>query len=105
MSLEITQENITKILSENELTILQFSAPWCAPCRALQPIMDELSLVEGSSYTIGKVDVDESTDLALEYGIRGVPSILFIKNGDVVDRFVGLRTKNELQEKINSLLN
>jgi thioredoxin 1 len=107
MALELTEENITNVLSENKLTVLDFWAPWCGPCRMLSPIIDEIADEHSDSdkVNIGKVNVDENSDLAVKYGIRGIPSILFIKDGNVVDKFVGVKTKDEIQEKINSLMN
>lgn len=107
MALELTEENIANVLSDNKLTVVDFWAPWCGPCRILSPIIDEIADEHTGSETvnIGKVNVDENSDLAVKYGIRGIPSILFIKEGKVVDRFVGMKTKNEIQDKINSLMN
>lgn len=107
MALELTEENIANVLSDNKLTVVDFWAPWCGPCRILSPIIDEIADEHTGSETvnIGKVNVDENSDLAVKYGIRGIPSILFIKDGNVVDRFVGMKTKNEIQDKINSLMN
>jgi thioredoxin 1 len=107
MALELTEENITNVLSEKKLTVLDFWAPWCGPCRVLSPIIDEIADEHSDSdkVNIGKVNVDENSDLAHKYGIRGIPSVLFIKDGNVVDKFVGVKTKDEIQEKINSLMN
>jgi thioredoxin 1 len=107
MALELTEENIANLLSDNKLTVLDFWAPWCGPCRVLSPIIDEIAdeHTDSEKVNVAKVNVDENSDLAVKYGIRGIPSILFIKDGNVVDRFVGMKTKNEIQEKINSLMN
>ena len=107
MALELTEENIANVLSDNKLTVVDFWAPWCGPCRMLSPIIDEIADEHSDSdkVNIGKVNVDENSDLAVKYGIRGIPSILFIKDGNVVDKFVGVKTKDEIQEKINSLMN
>jgi thioredoxin 1 len=107
MVLELTKENFDNVLSDSELTVVQFSAPWCGPCRMLAPIISEIAEEHSESETlkIGKVNVDENTDLAMKYGIRGIPSILFIKEGEVIDRIVGMKAKHEIQEKINSLIN
>lgn len=107
MVLELTQDNFDNVLSNSELTVVQFSAPWCGPCRMLGPIMNEIAEEHGESETlkIGKVNVDENTNLAVKYGIRGVPSILFIKEGEVIERIVGMKAKHEIQDKINSLIN
>ena len=93
-------------MSEKELTVLDFWAPWCAPCRMLSPIIDELSKdnENNEKINIAKVNVDENKASAVKYGIRGIPTVLFIKGGNVVDRVSGLKSKAELQEKINALL-
>jgi thioredoxin 1 len=106
MTLEVTDTNIDETLSKKELTILQFSAEWCGPCKMLTPIIDQLSIEysENEKVNIGKINVDENSGLSTKYGIRGVPTILFIKDGEVVDRMVGLKNRNELIEKINTIL-
>jgi thioredoxin 1 len=106
MALEITDADIAIALSEKELTVLDFWAPWCAPCRMLSPIIDELSKdnENNEKINIAKVNVDENKASAVKYGIRGIPTVLFIKGGNVVDRVSGLKSKAELQEKINALL-
>ena len=106
MALEITDADIAIALSEKELTVLDFWAPWCAPCRMLSPIIDELSKdnENNEKINIAKVNVDENKASAVKYGIRGITTVLFIKGGNVVDRVSGLKSKAELQEKINALL-
>jgi thioredoxin 1 len=106
MTLEVTDSNIDETLSKKELTILQFSAEWCGPCKMLTPIIDGLAkeYSENEKVSIGKINVDENSGLSMKYGIRGVPTILFIKDGEVVDRVVGLKNRSELIEKINTIL-
>jgi len=106
MALELTDAEIAKILAEKELTIIDFWAPWCGPCRMLSPIIDELTKdnADNERVNIAKVNVDGNAETAVKYGIRGIPTLLFIKDGNVVDRVTGLKNKSELQEKINTLL-
>lgn len=84
--------------------VLQFSAEWCGPCKMLAPIIDELSN-QYKDVSVVKVNVDENTDTAIKYNVRGVPTVLFIKDGEIVDRFSGFKPKNEIEPKFNSILN
>ncbi len=79
-----------------ERAIVDFSATWCGPCKALNPILDEISST--TSIKVIKVDVDSNQGLAIEYGIRSVPTMLLFKNGELVNRITGLRTKEEIIE-------
>ena len=101
MSLEVTSENITNVLS-NKIAILDFWAPWCGPCKMLGPIIDELAEAN-KDITIGKINVDENSEIAKEYGIRGIPTVLIFKDGSVIERLVGLTSKDNLQIKIDGL--
>ncbi len=104
MALEVTDVNIEDVLAKNELTVLDFWAEWCGPCRMLGPIIDSLSVDKvNESVTIGKVNVDENNTSAGKYGVRSIPTVIFLKGGVVVDKMVGLNTKEALQEKIDSL--
>jgi len=105
MALEVTSTNISEVFSSHEITVLDFWAPWCGPCRTLVPIIDGLAEENtNEKVAIGKVNVDNEGEVAVKYGIRGIPSVLFFKNGELADRMVGVKTKDELLEKINSLL-
>lgn len=102
MSLEINDSNIDKIIedSKDRLLIIDFWADWCTPCKSLAPVIDEISKeTDASKVTVGKVNVDESYGVSTKYGIRNLPTILFIKNGKVVDKQVGFTSKNELIKK------
>jgi thioredoxin 1 len=104
MALEVTDVNIEDVLTKNEITVLQFSAPWCGPCRTLGPIVDSLSLDEkNKDVTIGKINVDDNHTSAGKYGVRSIPTVIFLKGGEVIGKMVGLNTKEALQEKIDSL--
>jgi thioredoxin 1 len=104
MALEVTDGNITEVLGQNELTVLDFWAPWCGPCRILGPIVDTLSTEEvNKDITIGKVNVDENSATATKYGVRNIPTLIFLKGGEVVDKLVGASPKEAIQAKINSL--
>ena len=84
--------------------VLDFWATWCGPCKKIGPIIEELASEYEGQVIIGKVDVEEAEDLTAEFGIRNVPTVIFIKNGEVVDKSVGAATKAVLEEKVKALL-
>ena len=84
--------------------VVDFWATWCGPCRAIAPIIEELANEYDGKIVVGKCDVEENDDLAMEFGIRNIPTILFIKDGVVVDKHVGASTKSKLQEKFDKLV-
>ncbi|MBQ4632757.1 MAG: thioredoxin [Prevotella sp.] len=104
MELNITTENFESLKNGELPLVVDFWATWCGPCRAIAPIIEELAGEYAGKINVGKCDVEENDDIAMEYGIRNIPTILFIKNGQVVDKFVGATTKAKLQEKFESLL-
>ena len=98
MILEITDETLNEVLETNELVIIDFWAEWCKPCKIMGSILDEIS--EEYNVTIGKIEVDENNDAVTKYGIRNIPTLLFIKDGRVVDKIVGSATKEIIIDKI-----
>ncbi|MEE1091697.1 MAG: thioredoxin [Prevotella sp.] len=104
MELNITTENFESLKNGELPLVVDFWATWCGPCRTIAPIIEELAGEYAGKINVGKCDVEENDDIAMEYGIRNIPTILFIKNGQVVDKFVGATTKAKLQEKFESLL-
>lgn len=95
----INEENFEKEILNSQITaIVDFYADWCGPCKMMSPIIDEIA--EDESLTVGKVNVDENTELAIKYDIMSIPTVLIFKNGELVNRFVGVHDKNEI---INSL--
>jgi thioredoxin 1 len=106
MGLEVNSENLAKVLSAKSITILQFSAEWCGPCKMLTPIM--LKLADENSdkdLTIGKVNVDVSSEIGSKYSVRNIPTLVFLKDGVEVSRTTGIQPKEALQMKIDALLN
>ncbi|MBF1066130.1 MAG: thioredoxin [Prevotellaceae bacterium] len=100
----INSSEFSGLLQEDKLLVVDFFATWCGPCKKLSPTLDEVSEELGEQVNIVKVDVDESEDLAMDYGIRSVPTVLFFKNGQQVDKFVGALPKSEIVAKIQAQL-
>ena len=104
MALQITDANIEEVLKTDQLVIIDFWAEWCGPCKMVGPIIEQISEEYKERVTVGKLDVDNNDDTTSKYGIRNIPTILFIKNGEVVDKVVGAGPKNMFTEKIDKLL-
>ena len=100
----INSSEFSGLLQEDKLLVVDFFATWCGPCKKLSPTLDEVSEELGEQVNIVKVDVDESADLAMDYGIRSVPTVLFFKTGQQVDKFVGALPKSEIVTKIQAQL-
>jgi thioredoxin 1 len=106
MVLEVNNDNLEEVLAEKSVTILQFSAMWCGPCKMLTPVMLKLSEENADKdIRIGKVNVDSSSEIGVKYGVRSIPTLVFLKDGVEVERTVGVQTHLSLQEKIDTLLN
>lgn len=104
MALAINSENFDSIMKSEQLVVIDFWAQWCGPCRALTPIVEELAEEYKGKVVIGKCDTDENNDIAVQFGVRNIPMLVFLKNGEVKDVLVGLVKKNELSAKIDSLM-
>ena len=104
MALEITDSNYKEILAEGKPVVIDFWAPWCGPCKMVGPIIEELAEMYEGQVLIGKCDVDENGDVAAEYGIRNIPTVLFFKTGEVVDKQVGSASKSAFDDKIKKML-
>ena len=103
MAKVITQLNIGEILGETPVAVVDFWATWCGPCRILSPTVDEIAAELEGKVTVAKCNLDDCEEVAAEYGIRSIPTLLFFKNGEVVDRLVGVNPKEVILEKIASL--
>jgi len=105
MAFEFTDSNFQEAALDNgSVSVVDFWAEWCGPCRMITPIIEELSTEYEGKAVIGKVNVDNNPEVSSKYGIRSIPTILFLKNGEIVDKQVGVATKKAIEEKINKAL-
>lgn len=92
----------TEVIASTTPTVVDFWAPWCGPCRMVAPILEELAAELGEKVRFVKVNVDENQELASRFGVRGIPTLLFVKDGEVVDGQVGLLPKDALRTKVGT---
>ena len=104
MALAINKENYQEIISSGKPVVIDFWAEWCGPCRMVAPIIDELAAEYEDRVVIGKCDVEENDDITMKYGVRNIPTIIFLKGGQLVDKQVGAASKDALKAKIEKLL-
>ena len=105
MALELTKDNFVDTVKNAKVAVVDFWAPWCGPCRMIAPIIEELSEeFKDKGVVIGKINTDEQQELAIQFGIRSIPTVLFFKEGELVDSMIGAAPKAMYEEKIKSLL-
>ncbi len=104
MALAINQSNFEEVMASGKPVVIDFWAEWCGPCRMIAPIVDELAAEYGDKVVIGKCDVEENDGITTKYGVRNIPTIIFLKNGELVDKQVGACSKDALKAKIENLL-
>lgn len=94
----------SEVLESDKLVLVDFYADWCGPCKMMSPIIDKVAEEIGDKAKVCKLNVDEAQDIAIEYGVMSIPTLILFKDGSVVESLVGLRDKNEVMESINNVL-
>ena len=105
MAVEITDSNFEEtVLKSDKPVLVDFWAAWCGPCRMVGPIIDELSEEYEGKAVVGKVDIDSNQQYAAQFGVRNIPTVLVFKNGELVDRKVGVSSKNDYAQALDKLI-
>lgn len=105
MAFEFTDANFKeKVLDNKGVAVIDFWAEWCGPCRLIAPIIEELANEYDGKALIGKLDVDNNPEVSMKYGIRSIPTILILKDGEVVEKHVGTTTRANLEQKLTAHL-
>jgi len=103
-TIHLTEQNFDEALTANPgLMMVDFWAEWCGPCKAIAPVLEDLARESSGTITLAKVNVDENPGLAARYGIRSIPTILFVKQGKVADQVIGAVPKTQLKKKLDAL--
>lgn len=98
----LDETTFKEFTAQEELTIVDFYATWCPPCKMLAPIMEEIA-EQAKGYQVAKIDIDQAIDIANEFGVMSIPTVIFFKKGEELQRLVGFRNKDELLDEINNL--
>lgn len=100
-----TKDNFkTEVLEAASPTLVDYWAPWCSPCRMIAPVVDEIAVEFDGKVKVGKVNVDENREIAQEYGVMSIPTLIVFKGGEAVDRIVGFKSKNELKDLLGKYI-
>jgi thioredoxin 1 len=102
-TVHLTEQNFDEALIQHDLLMVDFWAEWCGPCKAIAPVLEELAREAGGRVTLAKVNVDDNHGLAARYGIRSIPTVLFVKGGKVFDQVIGAVPRAKLKEKLAAL--
>lgn len=104
MAKVVNDANFAEVLNSEKVVMVDFWATWCGPCKAIAPIIDEIATEYEGKACVCKCNVDECDDVPMEYGIRSIPTVLYFKDGQLVDRNVGAASKDVFTAKLNALL-
>ena len=100
MATEIKQDDFSTCVKQDKPVLVDFWATWCGPCRMLSPIVEEVSAAYADTLAVGKVNVDECPELAQQFGVMSIPTLILFKDGQVIDKRIGYQPKNELEEML-----
>ncbi len=104
MEITVTDQNLQEVLSSSPVVVIDFWATWCGPCRMLAPTVEQVAEQMDGKAVVCKCNVDEARETAFKYRVMSIPTLIYFKNGEVVDRTVGVVSKDDIVSKINSLL-
>lgn len=104
MEVTITNDNYKEYVKGDLPLMIDFWATWCGPCRQMSPVVEELAKEYDGKVVVGKCNIDEAEDIAMQHGIRSIPTILFIKNGEIIDKSVGAVPKSKLVDKLEKII-
>ncbi len=103
--IKLNNENFNKeVIEADKLVLIDFYADWCGPCKMMSPIIDKIAEENGEKVKVCKLNVDEAQDIAMEYNVMSIPTLVMIKNGKIVDTMVGLQAKEVIEEKLKNVL-
>ena len=100
MATEIKQDNFATFVKQDKPVLVDFWATWCGPCRMLSPVVEEVSQAHADTLAVGKVNVDECPELAQQFGVMSIPTLILFKDGEVVDKRIGYQPKDQLEEML-----
>ncbi len=104
MAVNVDQNNFDEIVNSNKPIVVDFWAEWCGPCKQLIPVLDEISNEMGEKAVVAKVNVDQNPNLAQKFGIRGIPTLIFFKDGEMKKTLVGVQPKGEIVKSLEELM-
>lgn len=104
MEIEITTENYDNVMGQGLPVVLDFYATWCGPCKKIAPYLEELAAQYDGQVVVARCDVDDNNDLAVRFGVRNIPTVIYFKNGEICDKIVGAAQKSAFEDKLKALL-